>query len=183
MFVNDRGLRRAEIRDEINRLLGELTQLADDSSVPIVRAEVTEPAERRRPLRQQVLDALDLLGVAALSREVQAFLGAVYGDDLDPTRFGSLRREEMRSYDNKSRPRALFICYGLTERGEAIKRLLCRSDWPLVERVVAPTTGPRATSSHDSTALRIRVDGSPQSRKTRSSRYHGSRTTRATCPA
>jgi hypothetical protein len=130
--------RRAAIQAEINRLIGELAELSSGSSAS---PKGNRAVEQRRPFRQQVLDAIETLGVAALSREVQAFLGALYGDDIDPTRFGSLRREEMRLYDNKSRPRSVHIAYGLTARGEAIKRLLCRSDWPLEERVVAPTTG------------------------------------------
>jgi hypothetical protein len=135
--------RRAAIREHINQLVAELKEL-DEAAAPddaSTRKAVRDAAHtRRQPLRQQVLDALDILGVAALSREIQAFVASVYGDEVEPTRFGSLRREELRSYDN-SRPRSLYIAYGLTERGEAIKRLLCRSDWPLEERVVAPTTG------------------------------------------
>jgi hypothetical protein len=139
--MDQRTARREQIREEINRLVGELTALGDSTPAGGKLALDEPRASKGRPLRQQVLDSLEILGVAALSREIQAFLAAVYGDDVDPTRFGSIRREEMKSYDSATRPRTLYIAYGLTERGEAIKRLLCRSDWPLEERVVAPTTG------------------------------------------
>jgi hypothetical protein len=33
------------------------------------------------------------------------------------------------------------LCHGLTDQGLVIRRLWARSDWPLVERVVASTTG------------------------------------------
>jgi len=95
---------------------------------------------RIQPHRQRILDALNELGQPVLSRDLQVYVEARYGERIEATRFGSLRRSEMDSYDRGSL-RRVWIAYGLTDRGEAVKRLLARSDWELERRVVGPLTG------------------------------------------
>jgi hypothetical protein len=52
-----------------------------------------------------------------------------------------LARDEQNSFKS-SRARPVYFGFALTAvRGEAIKRLLVRSDWELERRIVAPTTG------------------------------------------
>lgn len=112
---------------------------------------------RPRPLRLLVLDALDDLGWPTYSRELMLYLKARYGRNVNPTRFGTLGSDEIKAFGNRASsddspatnegirragPRPVWLCFGLThDRGEAIKRLWARSDWPLERRVVAPTSG------------------------------------------
>lgn len=103
------------------------------------------PGITRRPLksaREQVLSALQEVGLPMLSRDVQHYLRARYGVGIDATRFGSLRKAEMEAFDRGSQ-RSVWLGYGLTESGEAVKRLLARSDFTLQERVVGPFSGRR----------------------------------------
>jgi hypothetical protein len=102
------------------------------------------PATKRRlqPAREVVLTILDEVGLPMLSRDIQAYARAKYGISIDPTRFGSLRRTEMEAYDRRSQ-RSVWLAYGLTDRGEAVKRLLARSDKPIQDRVVGPFSGRR----------------------------------------
>ena len=67
---------------------------------------VTEPHPARRPvnrggtgspLRSQVLDALDVLGLPAYSREITNYLFAATGSRVEPSRFGALRAQEMKA--------------------------------------------------------------------------------------
>jgi hypothetical protein len=102
-----------------------------------------------------VLDALDDIEWPAYSRELMHYVRARYGRHVNPTRFGTLASDESAAYDKRQRkavtsgrsgarpePRAVWLCFALTyDRGEAIKRLWARSDWPLDRRIVAPTTG------------------------------------------
>jgi hypothetical protein len=97
---------------------------------------------RRRPVRALVLDALEDLRWPAYTREIAHYCQARYGRELSPTRFGTLASDEIRSYVKGKRPQTVWLCFGLTStRGEAIRRLWARSDWPLEQRIVAPTTG------------------------------------------
>jgi hypothetical protein len=131
--------RRRILLERISQAKAELAALGYPDHDPGRPPEVSTKMSSRS-LRSQVLDALDDLGMPAFSREVSQYLAAVKGDRIEPTRFGSLRAQEMKAFDGP-RPRAVYIAYGLTARGEAIKRYICRSDWDLAERVVAPTTG------------------------------------------
>ena len=144
LLAQRRQLMRA--RDEIDALVGQIDQQLHDlstarassSSSPV--SQIAHPTSSR-PLRAMVLDALDDLGWLAYSRELAMYLQARYGRDVAPTRFSSLTKDEVRAFESK-RPRSVYLCHGLVhERGEAIKRLWGRSDWPLAQRVVAPTTG------------------------------------------
>jgi hypothetical protein len=77
----------------------------------------------------------------AYSRELALFAQARYGRKVSATRFGSLSNDEASAFA-KGRSRPVWLCHGLlADRGEAVKRLWGRSDWPLSERVVASTTG------------------------------------------
>jgi hypothetical protein len=108
-------------------------------------------------LRLIVLDALDDLGWPVYSRELMLYLRARYGRDVGATRFGTLGSDEAAAFIKRGEagvgrgstepvgrpgPRPVWLCFALTfDRGEAIKRLWARSDWPLERRVMAPTSG------------------------------------------
>lgn len=101
-----------------------------------------ERKSRGRPARTVVLDSLEDFGFMAYTREIGNLCKALYGRDIPSTRFPSLTGEEENAFTKQARPRSVWLCYALTfDKGDAIKRLLTRSDWPLEERIVAPTTG------------------------------------------
>lgn len=110
---------------------------------PEASTKVPSPPTRVRPVRDVVLDALDDLGWPAYSREIAQYCEARYGRTIESTRFGALRADEVKSFRHPARrPRPVWLCNAITaDHGEAIKRLLARSDWPLERRIVAPTTG------------------------------------------
>ena len=125
---------RRELELELARIDKQLSALKP----PRPAAEPVK--ERPRPIRAVVLDALEDLGILTYSRELSLYCRARFGREISPARFGTLGSDEINAFGG-SRPRAVWLCFALTERGESIKRLWGRSDWPLEDRVVAPTTG------------------------------------------
>jgi hypothetical protein len=88
-----------------------------------------------------LLDCLSDVGLMTYSQQLAIYAKGRYGREIPSTRFGSLSRDEENAARN-NRTREVWLCHGLTfDRGEPIRRLWARSDWPLHERVVAPTTG------------------------------------------
>jgi hypothetical protein len=132
---------REQIEMVLTRIETQLDQLATVAPAKEHREPPPPPPSRPRPLRLMVLDGLDDLGWMTFSRQMMLYLRARYGRDVSPTRFSSLAKDEIGAFTSK-RPRSVYLCHGLVhDRGEAIKRLWGRSDWPLAQRVVAPTTG------------------------------------------
>jgi hypothetical protein len=104
------------------------------------KVNAVSPRSDRRPVRAVVLDVLEDTGIPTYSREISQLVTAMYGRDVSSTRFGALSADEQRMHIS-SRPRSVYLGHALTaERFEPIKRLWIRSDWPLMERVLAPTT-------------------------------------------
>jgi hypothetical protein len=107
------------------------------------RTDVASPPPVRlaRSLREVVLDQVHAIGSMVYSQTIAQVFRAQFDRDLPSTRFGTLSSDEQKAFDS-GRAKAVSLCHGLTyDRGEAIKRLWARSDWPLEKRVVAPTTG------------------------------------------
>lgn len=104
------------------------------------KVDTLSPRSDRRPVRAVVLDVLEDTGIPTYSREISQLVTAMYGRNVSSTRFGALSADEQRMHVS-SRPRSVYLGHALTaERFEPIKRLWIRSDWPLIERVLAPTT-------------------------------------------
>jgi hypothetical protein len=125
----------------LNRVIDEQQANGEEQGLPPAPA----PARRQRyarPLRAAVLDALEDLQWPTYTRELALYCEARYGRAIAPARFGSLATDEVASYLREHRPRAVWLCFALTyDRAESIRRLWCRSDWPLERRIVAPTSG------------------------------------------
>lgn len=95
----------------------------------------------RRSVREMLLDCLFDTGLMTYSQQLSIYAKGRYGRDIASTRFSSLSRDEENAARN-NRAREVWLCHALTfDRGEPIRRLWARSNWPLHERVVAPTTG------------------------------------------
>jgi hypothetical protein len=134
------------LQDRLRRLQSEL----DETIRALDRVERSQPAAaegpveatgRRRPVREIVLECLEDLGWPAYAREISLYAAARYGRELPPARFGSLSADERAAFLGGS-VRPVWLCHGLAyERGDGIRRLWARSDWPLENRVVTPTSG------------------------------------------
>ncbi len=91
------------------------------------------------PIREQVHQALTLIGVPAAPRLIVSVHEAFFGGPLVAARLTSLRRDEERSFRSAPYARAYYLCSALTTDllGPA-RGLLAVSTWPLEQRVIGP---------------------------------------------
>lgn len=96
------------------------------------------------PAREQVHQALTLLGTPAAPKLIAAVHAAFFAGQLAPSRLASLRRDEERSYRAAPGARPYYLCPALTsDLLSAARALLCVSTWPLEQRIIGPLS-PRA---------------------------------------
>ena len=97
------------------------------------------PPDSLLPIREQVHQALALLGVPAAPRLILAVHDAFFAGPLIAARLTSLRRDEERSFRTAPHARAYYLCAALTADLLAPARgLLSVSTWPLDRRVIGP---------------------------------------------
>jgi hypothetical protein len=103
------------------------------------------PEEDRRglasllPVREQVHQALTLLGVPAAPKLVSTVHSAFFAGRLAPTGLASLRRDEERSYRSAPAARPYYLCPALTsDLLSPARALVCISTWPLEQRIIGP---------------------------------------------
>jgi hypothetical protein len=108
-----------------------------DELIRLLRDESTEVRKREeeRSVRQFVLRALGEIGMPQNSGFVQDYAWARYGVDLDTRGFGSLRRDEWRSWSRSPKRRLAYVVPTLDEDGRAVARWMARSDWPIEQRI------------------------------------------------
>lgn len=91
------------------------------------------------PVREQVHQALTLLGVPAAPKLISSVSAAFFTGKLNSSRLASLRRDEERSYRSAPNARPYYLCPALTYDLLAPARaLLTVSTWPLQQRIVGP---------------------------------------------
>jgi hypothetical protein len=91
------------------------------------------------PVRDQVHQALTLLGAPAAQRMIIAVHDAFFGSALASARLTSLRRDEERSFRSAPHSRPYYLCAALTYDLLAPARgLLAISTWPMERRVIGP---------------------------------------------
>jgi hypothetical protein len=114
--------------------------LAELEQPPVVaRHEASHRAGPLLPIREQVHQALNLLGVPAAPRLIIAVLEAFFAGTLAPARLTSLRRDEERSFRSAPYARPYYVCAALTADLLAPARgLLAVSTWPMDSRVIGP---------------------------------------------
>ena len=128
--------KRDQLLKELQRVEAQLSARSEPKNASAAPAEGSP-----RPVRGLVLDALHDIGFLTYSQTLGLYLKARYARTVAPTRFGTLAKDEEKSFKS-ARPRAVWLCHGLTfNTGEAVRRLWARSDWPLVDRIVGPLTG------------------------------------------
>jgi hypothetical protein len=98
-----------------------------------------EDAGKLLPIREQVHQALTLIGVPAAPRLIVAVHDAFFSGPLVAARLTSLRRDEERSFRSAPYARAYYLCAALTVDLLAPARgQLAVSTWPLERRVIGP---------------------------------------------
>jgi len=91
------------------------------------------------PVREQVHQALTLLGAPAAHKLIIAVHDAFFGSALVAARLTSLRRDEERSFRAAPHARPYYLCTALTSDLLAPARgLLAVSTWPMEQRVIGP---------------------------------------------
>jgi hypothetical protein len=95
----------------------------------------------QRPMREQVLDILDELGVPNSPRVISEYATACFGLELPISRFASLRRDEERAFRKDPQSKPAWVVPALNMSGFApIPRLVANSVWPLERRLIGPRT-------------------------------------------
>jgi hypothetical protein len=128
--------RVSELRAELRR-----AERAWDALVTPDGAVAEEPPDAGSllPAREQVHQALTLLGVPSAPRLIAAVHAAFFTGQLAPSRLTSLRRDEERSYRSAPNARPYYLCPALTaELLSPARALLCISTWPMEQRIVGP---------------------------------------------
>lgn len=103
-------------------------------------ATVSRPASGPLlPVREQVHQALTLLGAPAAPKLVVAVHEAFATGELTPTKLTSLRRDEERSFQSSPYARPYYLCAALTADHLAPARgLIAVSSWPMATRIIGP---------------------------------------------
>ncbi|WP_026402083.1 hypothetical protein [Actinomadura rifamycini] len=104
-------------------------------------AKATGKGSRRGllPVREQVHQALTLLGVPSAPKLVGTVYAAFFPGEIAAGRLSSLRRDEERSFRTAPYARPYYLCAALTADLLAPARgLLTVSTWPLERRIVGP---------------------------------------------
>ena len=95
----------------------------------------------QRPMREQMLDILDELGVPNSPRVVSEYALACLGLELPVARFASLRRDEERGFRKDPLSKPAWVVPALNMTGFApIPRLVASSVWPIERRLIGPRT-------------------------------------------
>ncbi|MFC9510068.1 hypothetical protein [Streptomyces sp. NPDC057002] len=109
-----------------------------------------EPRRKERPthgsipIREQVHQALTLLGAPASPKLISSAYEAFFTESLVATKLASLRRDEERSFTAQGYARPYYICAALThDRLVPARGLLALSTWPVERRIIGPLS-PRA---------------------------------------
>jgi hypothetical protein len=128
---------RAELRKTERQWEDALDDLAEQADRPV------KPVPRQTgpllPLREQVHQALTLLGAPAAPKLIIAVHEAFHVGEMVPARLTSLRRDEERSFRSAPHSRPYYLCSALTADLLAPARgLLAVSTWPMATRVIGP---------------------------------------------
>jgi hypothetical protein len=155
---------RAELRDARRRWDDSLDQLEADTAdrPPAEPAPAPVHAGALLPARDQVHQALTLIGAPASPRLIVIVDEVFYARRLTTSRLTSLRRDEEKSFRTAPYSRPYYLCAALTADLLAPARgLLAISTWALDRRVIGPLS-PRV--DYLTAAIRIgeRITGLPE---------------------
>ncbi|MEF9903447.1 hypothetical protein [Streptomyces sp. P9-A2] len=119
--------------------------LLAEPPAPQVSVAAGEPRRRERPahgsipVREQVHQALTLLGAPASPKLISSTYEAFFTEPLVATKLASLRRDEERSFTAQGYARPYYVCAALThDRLVPARGLLALSTWPVERRIIGP---------------------------------------------
>jgi hypothetical protein len=141
--------RQTDLHAELRQVQREYAT-ALDTDLAAEDAEPPSPPEPRirtdsavLPVREQVYQALAILGAAAAPKLISAVHQAFFHAEIVTARLASLRRDEARSFTAQPYSRPYYVCAALTfDRLIAARGVLALSVWPLEQRIIGPL-GPR----------------------------------------
>ena len=131
--------RARELRAELRR-----AERAWDEALAALTAPEREPEQVRSsgallPIRDQVHQALTLLGVPSAPKLIVTVHSAFFAGEMASAQLTSLRRDEERSFRSSPHARPYYLCSALTaDRLVPARGLLAVSTWPLPRRVIGP---------------------------------------------
>ncbi|WP_440066519.1 hypothetical protein [Streptosporangium sp. OZ121] len=108
------------------------------SDIPAAPAPPHEPETSLLPIREQVHQALTMLGVPTPAKLIVAVNDAFFSRELRGSQLTSLRRDEERSFRGDPYARPYYLCAALTDRLSPARGLLADSTWPPELRVLGP---------------------------------------------
>ncbi|MFG2952367.1 hypothetical protein ACGF5O_01385 [Streptomyces sp. NPDC048291] len=115
---------------------------AETRTPPTSRGESRHPqraAHGSIPIREQVHQALTLLGAPASPKLISSAYEAFFTEPLIAAKLASLRRDEERSFTAQGYARPYYICAALThDRLVPARGLLALSTWPVERRIIGP---------------------------------------------
>ncbi|MER6830389.1 hypothetical protein ABT352_30675 [Streptosporangium sp. NPDC000563] len=145
--------RIAELRAEVRRavkarenslarsLRGDLRR-AEQAWDAAITSEAPEPSHEPEtslvPIREQVHQALAMLGVPTAAKLIVAVNDAFFSRELRGSQLTSLRRDEERSFRGDPYARPYYLCAALTDRLSPARGLFADSTWPPESRVLGP---------------------------------------------
>jgi hypothetical protein len=130
---------RAELREAEHAWDEALASLEEQSPPRAAEQLAASPAGPLLPVREQVHQALTLLGAPAAQRLIVTVHDAFFGSQLPSARLTSLRRDEERSFRAAPYSRPYYLCAALTADLLAPARgLLAVSTWSAERRVIGP---------------------------------------------
>ncbi|MER6945109.1 hypothetical protein ABT294_13885 [Nonomuraea sp. NPDC000554] len=142
------GVRRAmRARDSATaRALRAELRTAERAWDSLVSSDSPEPPDEPAParsarlvtVREQVHQALAMLGAPAQARLVVTVSDAFFHGTLRSPQLTSLRRDEERSFKGSPYNRPYYLCAALTDRLSPARGLLAVSTWPVERRMVGP---------------------------------------------
>jgi hypothetical protein len=139
------GSQTVDVQRRLSRLAAEQARLVAELEVaqlaPSARVKTASGLAGQRPMREQVLDILDELGVPVAPRVISEVALACYGRSLPAARFASLRRDEERAYRKDPTARPAWVVPAINVVGlTAIPRIVANSAWEAERRLVGART-------------------------------------------
>ena len=139
-----RGALADRDQEQVRALRADLRRVERSWDALVTPPDRTDEEDRQGtasllPVREQVHQALTLIGVPAAPKLVSTVHSAFFGGQLAPSGLASLRRDEERSFQSAPGARPYYLCPALTsDLLSPARALVCISTWPLEQRVVGP---------------------------------------------
>jgi hypothetical protein len=130
---------RADLRKAEQQWDEALEELSEKPAEKPSAAPVPRQAGALLPLRDQVHQALILLGAPAAPKLIIAVHEAFHVGEMLPARLTSLRRDEERSFRSAPHSRPYYLCSALTaDMLTPARGLLAVSTWSMATRIIGP---------------------------------------------